>query len=314
MSAPPVRVQTWAENLRLPCFVNAKDTCDLLVSLEQLRRPSLPFQSKYLPALKRNKWFVLRRPADRTRTGMLCIWPQQKCCVYVAPAVAAHRSPRVAVLRLRVDPQFFAGEGMTVFAATLSATTRRLWVEDTLLWKGRPVCEEESFTQRHHRLVQWLEHYAILDARLMDGLEITAAPWQPLSAVEPEGVWDLIQADDHGRRRIYWIANHAPPEYHSPTVGAAANPPVAEVPQLELGGPCVAVATRESGPDQWALTSSDGKPLGRLLIRTLALSTELRAVKGSTARVIVEWSAAFSKWEAKGLTTLVASHSSAFVH
>lgn len=314
MAAPAVKVQTWADNLRLPCFVNAAETVDLLTSLDQLRKPAIPFQSKHLPALKRDAWFVLRRPADRARTGLLCVWPRQRCCVYIAgePPTPRRPTPRVALLRLRVDPQFYACDGMTVFAATLSATARRLWVEDTLIWKGRAIQEEESFRQRHRRLVQWLEHYAILDARLIDGLEVAAAPWQPLAALEPEGTWELVQADDPGRRRLYWIANHAPAEYQSPALAAAL--PTASVPQLDLGdaaGPLVAVATRQAGPDQWAIASADGKPLGRLLIRTLAISTELRAVKG-VARVEVEWVAAFGKWEAKRLSTALASHSSQF--
>ena len=315
MATPAVRVQTWADDLRLPCFVNATDTAELLSALDQLRKPAIPFQSKHLPALKRDAWFVLRRPADRARTGLLCVWPKQRCCAYISgdPPSPRRPTPRVALLRLRIDPQFYACEGMTVFAATLSASARRLWVEDTLVWKGRPVQEEETFRQRHRRGVQWLEHYAILDARLIDGLEVQAAPWQSLTALEPEGTWELVQADEPGRRRLYWIANHAPAEYQSPVLAATA--PIASVPQLDLGaatGPLVAIATRQSGPEQWAVSSADGKPLGRLLVRTLAISAELRAVKGNTTRVEVEWNSAFNKWEVKRLSTALAAHSSRF--
>jgi hypothetical protein len=313
---PAVRVQTWADDLRLPCFANVADTVDLLSALDQLRKPAIPFQSKHLPALKRDAWFVLRRPADRARTGLLCVWPRQRCCVYIAgePPTPRRPTPRVALLRLRVDPQFYACGGLTVFAATLSATSRRLLVEDTLIWKGRPVQEEESFRARHRLAVQWLEHYAILDSRLIDGLEVQVAPWQSLAALEPEGTWELVQADEPGRRRLYWIANHAPPAYQSPAVAATATPPAA-VPQLDLGaaaGPLVAIATRQSGPDQWAAASADGKQLGRLLVRTIAVSTELRGVKGNTVRVEVEWNAAFGKWELKRLSTALANHSSYF--
>lgn len=313
---PAVRVQTWAEDLRLPCFVNVTDTADLLTALDQLRKPAIPFQSKHLPALKRDAWFVLRRPADRARTGLLCVWPKQRCCAYISgdPPSARRPTPRVALLRLRVDPQFYTCEGMTVFAATLSATSRRLLVEDTLIWKGRPVQEEESFRHRHRLAVQWLEHYAILDSRLIDGLEVQVAPWQPLAALEPEGTWELVQADEPGRRRLYWIANHAPAMYQSPAVTVAVTP-AASVPQLDLGaaaGPLVAIATRQSGPDQWAAASADGKQLGRLLIRTISVSTELRAVKGNTARVEVEWNAMFNKWEVKRLSAALAAHSSQF--
>jgi len=315
--AAAVKVQTWAEDLRLPCFVNAADTADLLVSLDHLRKPAIPFQSKHVPALKRNAWFVLRRPVDRARTGLLCVWPAKKCCVYISgdPPTQRRPTPRVALLRLRVDPQFLAAGGPTIFAATLSATKRRLWVEDVFVWKGRPVQEEETFTQRHARIVQFLEHYTLLDARLLDGLEVEAAPWQPLVALEPEGTWELMQAEEPGRRRLYWIANHAPPEYVSPTLQGITEGDIAAVPQLDLGiaaGPLVAVATREVGPDQWSLVSADGKHLGRLLIRSLTQSTQMRAVKGTTARVEVVWNAAFKKWEFSGLSSALATHSSAF--
>jgi len=311
-----VKVQTWADDLRLPCFVNAAETAGLLSSLDHLRKPAIPFQSKHVHALKRGLWYVLRRPADRARTGLLCVWPEQRCCAYISgePPSVKRPTPRVALLRLRIDPQFFGiGSGMTVFAATLSATARRLWVEDTLIWKGRAIQEEESFSQRYQRAVQWLEHYAIMDSRLIDGIEIEMARWQALSAVEPDGTWEL-QSDEVGRRRLYWIANHAPAEYHSPTLAALPSPSPA-VPSLDLGvasGPLVAIATRETGPEQWALASADGVSLGRLLVRTLTLSTELRSVKGNTARMEVVWNAAFGKWEARGQSTGLASHSSAF--
>lgn len=314
---PVVKVQTWADDLRLPCFVNAGDTGGLLSSLEHLRKPSIPFQSKHLPSLKRGPWYALRRPADRARTGLLCVWPEHRCCAYISgdPPSARRPTPRVALLRLRVDPQFYTAPGMTVFAATLSATARRLWVEDTLIWKGRPVLEEETFSRRWQRAVQWLEHYAMLDARLLDGLEVEMAAWQPLTAVEPEGIWEL-QEDEAARRRLYWIANHAPADYQSPSLQGTVATAVAAVPQLDLGeaaGPLVAIATREGGPDQWALASADAKPLGRLLVRTMALSTELRAVKGNTARVEVAWAPAFGKWEIKALSSSIASHSTQFV-
>jgi hypothetical protein len=325
-AAPPIRVQTWADDLRLPCFAASADTANLLVSLESLRKPATPFQSKHLPALKRGVWFVLRRPADRSRTGLLCVWPAQNCCVYVSgePATPKRPTPRIALLRIRVDPQFLhPTAGLTVFAATLSPSTRRLMLEDTLLWKGRPVAETETFRDRHRRLSQWLEHYALMDPRLLCGLEITGAPWSPLASVEPEGVWDLVTADEPGHRRLLWVANHAPAEYHSPALSAVAvatavGAPVPEIPQLDLGvagpsaGPLVALATREGGPDQWGLTSADGAGLGRLLVRTMALSAELRASRGPAVRVEVVWAPTFRKWEAVRLSQDPVSHRSAF--
>lgn len=308
--APTLKLQTWADNLRLPCFMNATDTASLFAALEAYRKPSIPFQSKHLHALKRNTWFILRRPADRSRTGHVVVWPEKRCCVFVSGELpsAKRPTPRVALLRLRIDPQFLApGVGMTVFAATLSATTRHLWLEDTLLWKGRPVLGEEPFNKRIQMAVQWLEHYCILDTRLLDNLEVSVAPWSPLSSLVPEGVWEF-QSDDEGSRRLMWVANHADP---IPELSPPLVPKTPTMPKLD-GGPLIAVATRESGPDQWGLFASDGVGLGRALVRTMEVSHALRSAKSNTVRVEVTWNGVFSKWEVKGVTMASACHSGEF--
>jgi hypothetical protein len=306
-----VKVQTWGDDLRLPCFISAAETAGLLVELEPLRRQSAPFQSKHIPSLKRNTWFALKRPADRTRTGLLCVWPDNQCCVYISgdQPTAKRPTPRVALLRLRVDPQFFApGTGMTVFAASLSAAARRLWVEDTLVWKGRHVSNDETFATRFRMASQWLEHYCILDPRLVSGLDVEMAPWEPLDHVVPTGVWEL-QADEAGRRRLLWIANHAEAPFDATISHTPAAP--AAVPKLD-GGPLIAIATREAGPDQWALTSADGVSLGKALIRTLAVSSALRSMKAQVTRLEVAWNSTFQKWEAREMSTGLASHSANF--
>ena len=309
----PFKVQNWADDLRLPCLVDIRDAASLLAAAEEHRKPPLPFQSKHLPALKRNVWYALRRPACRTRSGLLWLWPAQRCCVYIAADGAGpKRTPRVALLRLRVDPQFFASNaGPTVFAATLSAAARRLWLEDTLVWKGRALLETEDFGARWARARQWVEHYCVRDARLLGGLEVELAQWSPLNSVQPEGTWEL-QCNEPGNRRLLLIANHTESVQPSPALGPAPAG-AATVPTLDiLTGPLVAVATRAAGPDQWALAAADGTSLGRALIRTLAVSTELRASKTSTVRVEVEWRPDFNKWEIIGLTTDLAAHRSAF--
>jgi hypothetical protein len=309
--APALKLQTWSDNLRLPCFMNAADVGALLAATEVYRKPTIPFQSKHLHALKRNTWYVLRRPADRSRTGFVVVWPEKRCCVFISgdPSTPKRPTPRVALLRLRLDPQFFgAGVGLTMFAATLSATARSLSLEDTLMWKGRQVFGEEPFSKRIQMAVQWLEHYCMIDTRLMDNLDIVIAPWTPLSGMVPEGVWEL-QSDDEGSRRLLWIANHADPIPELSPALAPLRTPV--MPKLE-GGPLVAVASRESGPDQWGLTSADNISLGRALIRTLDASHALRSMKTSPVRVEVTWNSVFSKWEIKGVSNAVASHNGEF--
>jgi hypothetical protein len=318
------KVQNWRDDLRLPCLVNPADTASLVAELELLRKPPLPFQSKHLPALKRNKWFVLKR--DRNRRGLVVVWPSAQACVYISGEPPGKRQGlRIALLRIRVDPTFLSeGTGLTVFAATLSAETRTLNIEDTLIWKGRPLQTEEPFTKRFCLVNQWIEHYCILDARLLGGLDIRAAAWEPLAALRPTGVW-MLQSDDAGRQPILWMAQHkelipSPPrravqeekgkQKEAEAEAEAETKAGAIAPILETG-PLVAVATRDAGPEQWSLTSADGVSLGRALIRRLSVSTTLRSAK--TVRVVVEWIPSFKKWEICNQTDLPARQSNAFL-
>jgi hypothetical protein len=296
-----MRNQVWGDTLRLPTFITPPTS--LLTEVATLRQSPIPFQSKHLPALKRDTWFALRRPADRSRMGLLCIWPAQKCCVYVS----GDQTPRVALLRLRVDPQFMVdGMGMTVFAATLSPGTRRLWIEDVVAWKGVRV--DETFRARWRMAAQWLEHYCILDERLLGGIEIALGRWAPLSDVKPDGVW-ILQPDEVGRRGLLWIAN-----MRATTAPAPESPrPVVSAPVLEVG-PLVARASREGGPDQWSLAAADGTSLGRALIRRLDVSSALRSTEGGSCLVEVEWNVVFKKWEVRCITTTTTtvSHANSF--
>lgn len=312
---PTIRVQSWAESLRLPCFMNADEVAPLHTAVDPLRRSPVPLQSKHLPALKRGQWYALRRPAERARQGLLCIWNQT--CVYVSGDAPTARfpTPRTALLRLRVDPQFTRpGAGLTVFAATLCPTARRLWVEDVLVWKGRDVFAEEGFRARWCLAAQWLEHYCIVDPALVDGLELVLARWTALDQVKPEGVW-MLQSEESGRRPLLWNAasvrhdetsrqtlriTHVSAEGSS-EAEAPSPAPFAAAPKLDVG-PLMAIAVREAGPDQWSLISAEGVSLGRALIRTLEVSTALRS--SSTKPIVeVEWNDGFKKWEVKAVCT-----------
>jgi len=351
-TAPPaIRLQSWGDDLRLPSFTHtaATDTTPLLQEIATHRKTTQPFQRRHLAALKRNQWFALRRPTCRSRTGLLVLWPAKSCCVFVAPelpeqkAPYAHRktAPRppssgIALLRLRIDPQFYAPDaGLTVFAATLSASSRHLWIEDVLFWKGRHVAALESFTTRWRLAVQWLEHYCIVDSKLLGGVRLEMARWQALDAVAPEGVWELT-ADAPGSPHFLWIPRNTD---RTPTLGPEVSPPaeltseldtdriqlVSDAPVaalvsstpavVEPTGPLIAAATREAGgPDLWSLVSAEGVSLGRALIRRMAVSSALRTAGGKTHRVEVAWNVTFKKWEiqrmVEGGTTV--SHSSRF--
>lgn len=312
-----VKPAPWGDDLRLPTFTSVADTATLLAELDPHRRTAQPFQSKHLPALKRNVWYALRRPADRARTGLLVVWPTLGACVYLSgepPSSKRHGGHnRVALLRLRVDPQFFgAGTGLTVFAATLSPSSRRIWIEDVIVWKGRTVSAEETFQTRWRLATQWVEHYCIQDPRLLGGVELELAPWQALDSVTPDGSWDFVCADTTGLRRFWWVARHSETVAAPPAPTATVPVPVETPAPRDPAAPLVAIATREPGPDRWGLTSADGVSLGHALVRTLKVSSALRTQKTNTVRVDVTWTAAFAKWEIVGLSSDVASHSSFF--
>lgn len=313
-----LRQQNWGDDLRLPTAMDGAELAGLLAAVDPIRKPSVPFQSKHLTALKRNTWYALKRPADRSRSGLLCVWSERSACVYIGSTGGGPAAkPRVAVLRLRVDPQFFgAGTGLTIFAATLSAGARKLWIEDVLAWKGRNVWAEETFSARWLLATQWLEHYCIAEPRLLGGLDVKIAPWAPLESVTPEGVWELQGDQNGGQRRLLWIANHGFSDSVCDSdipLNRSAAAAESVITHVHDGGPLTAVATRDTtGPDQWALSTSDGVSLGRGLIRKLRISSELREVKGASTCVHVVWVAQFSKWEITGHSETHASHSSFF--
>ena len=75
--------------------------------------------------------------------------------------------------------------------------------------------------------------------------------------------------------------------------------------------PIVARAKRESGPDQWSLSSSDGVSLGRALIRKMNVSSAMNA-SGTNAHAEVAWNTDFNKWEILSVHSGPASASSFF--
>lgn len=300
----------WSDNLRLPCLdqVGAQTLLGLLEAEAIRSNRPIPFQSKHVPSLKRNVWYALKRPVDKSRTGLLCVWPEKQSCVYISgdPPNKRFPIPRIAALDLRIDPQFYKS-GFTVFEATLSPIARTLLVEDVVVWKGRDVTPD-TFTERWLLAKQWIEHYCIAPP---GQLTLDLAPWSPLASVKPDGVWEFIE-DDVRKRRLSWICrdlDQAEPVVTQTEPVQSNTHALSEVTVPVVGSKVVAVATRPAaaGPDQWDLTSSDGTALGRALVRTMHVSTELRTIKHNTVRLEVKWNTAFKKWEAVQITTSPAS-------
>lgn len=283
--------QVWADTLRLPCL-ELQESIKLLKDLSPPRIP-IPFQSKHLQALKRNVWFALKRPQDRSKTGYLCILPSLGATVFVSGEQPSKRFPerRVALINCKVDPQFFT-DGPTVMEATLSARDRRLTIEDVCQWKGK-IVNGEPFQNRFTLAKQWLEHYC------MPGPEIQMelAQWSPLTSVRPDGVWELI--DHVGRNRLRWVSKGTEQvEGNAVKADKAVKVPV--IKPVPVSQNLTALATKNIGPDQWDLSTSDGTALGRGLIRSMAVSSLLRG--SQPTKVEVRWAPSFKKWEILGLS------------
>lgn len=255
---------------------------DLLRETVALRRAYLqttPFQSKHLPSLKRSQiqWFALKRPESRpeSRTDMLCIDPVRRACFFVSDTATLMRIPMDAdMFGPPVSPDTdITATRFTVFAAT-RVNNATLTIEDTLVWKGRSL-ERETFSERFAFCRQWCPK------KTLDGISVTLAPWLPLESMTSDGVWEL-QSDEPGAVRLEW--SQSPP----------SNP--------DTSRPLPAIATREEGPDQWSLSFPDGtKPSPALaLIKTLAVSAQLRLTTSKTVWVTVVWNSAFNKWEITG--------------
>ena len=279
-------------NKKAPVQFRIPDVLRETVALRRAYLQTTPFQSKHLPSLKRSQtqWFALKR--TESRTNMLCVDPVRRACFFVSES----KSESITLLRIPMDADMFGppvspdtditATRFTVFAAT-RVDDATITIEDTLVWKGRPL-ERERFSERFALCRQWCPK----PKRTLDGISVTLAQWLPLESMTPDGVWEL-QSDEPGTARLEWSQ---PPSRQAPR----------QAPRQALGPdtsrPRSAIATREEGPDQWSLSFPDGtKPSPPIaLIKTLAMSAQLRLTTSKTVRVTIVWNSAFNKWEITG--------------
>ena len=285
------RLQSFGD-IRLPCFVQPypEPIQNMLRDIQQFH-PIIPFQSKDLPALKRDTWFVLQRPTDkdRPRSGFLVVSNQY--CVFI-------RNPtQIILLRIRLDLDKDNTDNNnnkqkqnTVFSATLSLSQSLLTVEDTLVWKNQSQ-KKERFSTRWAHVVQWMDTSCVIDPRLIGGLRIELAQWKSLDSLQSNGVWELVNECGFNQR-LLWMKTHKK---------VIVKGLVKE--KVKGKGDTIVIATRDEccGPEQWLLTSSDGKSMGpcHALVRTLAISDMLRSAQTNTQQIPVEviWNPTFQKWE-----------------
>jgi hypothetical protein len=298
MTLPPTQTQTWGNDVRLPCLKPPYPT-NLMEVIQSVYLPNpTPLQSSHLPALKRYIWFVLKRPVDNAKTGLLIV--TEYGCFFVSQQKHKASQYKIAHIKIRIDPHY-CKDGVTVFAASISTHLRQLWIEDTLVFKGTAVIKTETFSKRWERAVQWLEYSCIIEPTSTIPLEIKLACWSPLLNMEPTGSW-YIQSDTVGGKKFIWRAELPPVLINNHKEAIPSVPAITED-DSNSNKVLVALATKDKLPEQWFLTTGKDEPLGRALIRTLAISDLMRP-HIHPMRVQVVWNNSFLKWEILGVTSL----------
>ena len=311
---PRTRMAVWDEDIRLPFLQQLPPDLATLISTSPNPYPA-PFQSSSLPALKRTVWFVLQRPQDYSRSGLLIV--AGKDCYLAVSGKSTKRNSiqigkhhfRIVKLNIQVDPAT-SHVAPTVFIATLTPQFKQIWIEDVISWKGRPLAD--CFKARWTLASKWLESACWYESRQIGGLEMKMAPWQPLSAMTQHGTW-YLQEDQVGSRRFMWSSQgtQKSKESKESKESQQSTATIAQEPQQStatLTGPPVALATRDTAPEQWWLSAGDGSRLGRALIRTLAVSDLMRP-HTNPVRVHIRWSPTFDKWEILSVTHQPLLHS-----
>lgn len=249
-------------------------------------------QTREAEQLLRGKWFLHRRPGDGTRTGYLCIYPEKSAVLYVE---GLSRNPRIALLRIRVDPYMWSTGGQ-VLAATFSPVERTIYLEDYLFRNGVNVWSTQTYTTRFETMQQFLDEELLVDEKLMNGIKIECTSLDVLGTSLNSGVWEFIP-DAPAKRRLLWINQMI-----------RAESQVSETPiQEKYIGERIARAqpAESNAPDQYDLFAEKGESLGLAVIRGLALSKLMRQATADVpgaCSVQVDWIAAFGRWEVKSIS------------
>lgn len=219
-------------------------------------------------------------------SGFLAVIPSLGFAVFLPPVASRTQPFRI---RMRLDSNLYE-EGL-VFSAYVSGgrSTQSLVVEDILVFKGKSVWFTSVFQERWTILKDFLGHMWQPDT-VYQGIPIRFASYVSLeslsaqeSPAEDNTVIEFVP-NATNQKRLIWM----PPK--------AA--PVASAIQL--------TARKEtgSGPDVFMIYRGAEK-LGQALVRTLAISKELRAAFAAATTNDVAVNAVqnrqFDKWEILGL-------------
>jgi hypothetical protein len=269
--------------------------------------------------LTRGKVFASTRPRG-ILSGFLTIVPSLGYAVYLPPIAAKIGPQRI---RMRISEKRMRSGA--IFSA-YTTRDKRLVIEDVLVWDNQSVWTNTPFEQRWNRLVkEFFTSEYINDVYIQQGLTVEPAKYVSLAQLkEPDGfsVVEFIP-DIPNHKRLIWMAPKGDASYNN------ANGPRESVPRAVLSngnsantktvaqanGNVADVLTTEAftdhtiaakyvrretamGPDVYSVWNKDTKErIGISLVRTLAVSRKLRAVKKEEIDAVLEWNRQFDKWE-----------------
>lgn len=230
-----------------------------------------PFQGdKVLVPLQKGTFFA-RIHTNPVETGFLIFSPRHT-------PVFMNESLRWSnVIRMRLSTNMHSNTA--IFTACLDKSDGYLWLEDILVWQGKNIHREQTFTSRRSLMKSFLEHHWMPDVRAAGGLHIRVSNYKPLEELKnysDQTAWWAIDLcpDMPDRRRIRLKAS-----------GGNYSTLVAEIrPVTGL-------------PDVYELWSAENQCVGRAAIQELALSKVIREkVAQEKVYVEVDWNDSFQKF------------------
>jgi hypothetical protein len=269
--------------------------------------------------LTRGKVFASTRPRG-ILSGFLTIVPSLGYAVYLPPIAAKIGPQRI---RMRISEKRMRSGA--IFSA-YTTRDKRLVIEDVLVWDNQSVWTNTPFEQRWNRLVkEFFTSEYINDVYIQQGLTVEPAKYVSLAQLkEPDG-FSVVEfvPDIPNHKRLIWMAPKGDASYNNangpresvpraaPSNGnsantktvAQANGNVADVLTTEAFTDHTIAAKyvrRETamGPDVYSVWNKYTKErIGISLVRTLAVSRKLRAVKKEEIDAVLEWNRQFDKWE-----------------
>lgn len=276
--------------------------------------------------LTRGKVFASTRPRG-ILSGFLTIVPSLGYAVYLPPIAAKIGPQRI---RMRISEKRMRSGA--IFSA-YTTRDRKLVIEDVLVWDNQSVWTNTPFEQRWNRLVkEFFTSEYINDVYIQQGLTVEPAKYVSLTQLkEPDG-FSVVEfvPDIPNHKRLIWMAPKGDASYnnangpreivhranntHSVAQAKTATQAKTDGNTNGSDGGVANVATeaftdhtiaakyvrRETamGPDVYSVWNKDTKErIGISLVRTLAVSRKLRAVKKEEIDAVLEWNRQFDKWE-----------------